>query len=80
MLHQLVHGDILSAARYNIVALLMVPVLVWMWLVWTQRRLGYRGLPTWRPSARVGWIGLALWLTFSVLRNLPWEPFTALKV
>lgn len=80
MLHQLVHGDVLSAARYNIAALIMVPVLVWMWMVWTQRRLGVRTLPTWRPSARLGWIALALWLTFSVLRNLPWEPFTAFKV
>lgn len=80
MLHQLIHGDIASAARYNIVALLMLPFVVLMWVRWTQRSLGYRTLPTWRPSGRTLWIGLALWLTFSVLRNLPWEPFRSLAV
>jgi len=80
MLHTLVLGDIGSAARYNIVTLLMVPVLVWMWLTWTQRRLGYRALPIWRPSGRMLWIGLVLWMLYSVLRNLPWAPFSALNV
>lgn len=80
MLHQLVNGDITSAARYNIVALVMVPVAVWMWLRWTQQRLGYRPLPTWRPPARILWMSLAVWMVFSVVRNLPWEPFTGLKV
>lgn len=80
MLHQLLHGDILSAARYNVVALVMLPFLVLMWVRWMQRSLGHRTLPTWRPSSRALWIGLAIWLTLSVLRNLPWEPFTALAV
>jgi hypothetical protein len=80
MLHELLHGDIAGAARYNIVALLMTPVLVWSWVAWTAPRVGRRPPPTWRPSSRVQQAGLVAWLVFSVLRNLPWAPFSALHV
>ncbi len=80
MLHTLLHGDLASAARYNAVTLLMVPVLLWAWLVWSLPRLGFRAPPTWRPSGRVLRFGLGLWLLFAVLRNLPWAPFSALHV
>ncbi len=80
MLHSLLHGDVLAAARYNVLALLMAPVFGWAWLAWTSPRLGFRRLPTWRPSSRVQVIGLLGWLAFTVARNLPWAPVTALKV
>lgn len=84
MLHTLLHGDLAAAARYNAFTLLMLPVLVWAWLVWSLPRLGFRtpstGLLAWRPSGRVLRVGLAAWLIFSVARNLPWAPFSALHV
>lgn len=80
MLHMLVHGDVVAAARYNVVALLMVPVLGWLWLRWSRRSLGMRPLPIWRPSPRTLQVAIALWMVYSVLRNLPWEPFSALNV
>lgn len=80
MLHTLLHGDLASAARYNVAALVMLPALVWFWLVWGLPKLGLRAPPSWRPSTRVLRIGLGLLLVFSVLRNLPWAPFSALHV
>jgi hypothetical protein len=80
MLYSLMHADVASAARYNIVALVMLPVLAWAWLAWTARRLGLPRLPTWQPSSRVQQALLLLWLAFTVMRNLPWAPFTALHV
>lgn len=80
MLHAVLHGDLASAARYNAVTLLMLPVLVWAWLVWSLPRLGFRAPPTWRPSSRMLKVGLALWMAFAIARNLPWAPFNALWV
>lgn len=85
MLHALLHGDVAGAARYNVVALAMTPVLAWTWYAWavsrgTLPRCGGSAPPTWRPSGRALRIGLALWLGFAVVRNLPWAPFSALRV
>lgn len=80
MLHTLVRGDLESAARYNIVALLMVPVLIWAWAAWASHQVGGPRVPTWRPSPRLLWVALACWGLFAVLRNVPIEPFTALRV
>ncbi len=80
MLHELIHGHLGTAARYNAVVLALLPVLLYGWLGWTLQRLGYRRLPTWRVSPRVQQLGLALWFTFAVLRNLPWAPMQALHI
>ena len=37
-------------------------------------------LPAFRPSPRAISVFLGVWLAFSVLRNLPWAPFTWLYV
>ncbi len=80
MLHVLLHGDFVGAARYNLVALGMVPVLLWAWLAWTARKVAGRRLPTWQMSSRAQQAALLVWLLFTVARNLPWAPFTGLHV
>ncbi|MEP6697838.1 MAG: DUF2752 domain-containing protein [Pseudonocardiales bacterium] len=80
MLHSLLHGDVAGAARYNVAALLMLPALMWFWLVWAAPKLRFRAPPAWHPSTRVLRLGLCLLLVFSVARNLPWAPFSALHV
>jgi hypothetical protein len=75
MVWYLLHGNIYEAARYHVVALLAVPVLVWTYIVWTVQRLtGYK-LPTKRIPLGVILGYLIAWFVFAVLRNLPWAPF-----
>lgn len=70
MLHHLGEGDVVGAAAMNPLALLMVPVLVAGWAVWTRRVLTGRSrrapLPGW-----VVWAFLAVVIGFGVVRNLP---------
>ena len=80
MVYALMHGDPALAARYNVVVLAALPVAAYAYVVFATRRLTGRRLPAWRPSARA-WavIGIVL-LLFGVLRNLPFAPFTSLRM
>jgi hypothetical protein len=80
MLHALLHGDVASAARYNVVVLAALPVLMYGWIRWAAPLAGARRPATWRPSTRVQLLGVALVLVFAVLRNLPWAPVQGLRV
>lgn len=80
MLYAVLHGDLAGGARYNAVALILTPALIWAWLASSLPRLGGPRLPAWRPSGRSIWVGLAIVLLFTVARNLPWAPFAALYV
>ena len=86
MLYSLLHGDLGAAVHFNAVALVALPLLVGAWAAWALAR--WRGTPmrSWQhvrwglwPSRAplVAGIVLALWL---VVRNIPVEPFTWLRV
>jgi hypothetical protein len=80
MVWYLLNGDVYQAARHHIVALIAVPVLLYAFVLWSVNRLTGRTIPIWHPSGQLlGLYGLA-WLAFSVLRDLPWEPFHSLLV
>jgi hypothetical protein len=80
MVWYLLHGDLGEAARHHVVALIAVPFLAYLFLAWAARRIFMVGLPVLRIPGKA-WGGyLAGWLVFSVLRNLPWEPFNYLFV
>lgn len=78
MVASLLGGDLGAAVQYNALALVGLPLVVAAWAVWTVRAA--RGLP---PLPRPRWATpvlvtvLVLWL---VARNVPVEPFTALRV
>jgi len=82
MLHELLHGHLLAAAHYNLLALLAVPYLLYAYLSWTGRVYRWRRwrLPAWQP--RTGQILglLAVVVAWGVLRNLPIGPLRALHV
>lgn len=67
-LHQLAHGNFISAFRLNALAILAVPV------------LGVLLARGGRQFIRPVWIWslLAVVVVFGVLRNLPWQPFMLL--
>ena len=79
MVWYLLHGNLTEAARHHVVALLLVPFLVYGYVAWTASRLLGTRIP-WKPGARF-WVTVAIgWGVFAVLRNLPWEPFLTFRV
>lgn len=71
----LVQGNLPAAARHHLVFVFAVPFLIYMYVAWAGNRVfGWR-LPVFRPSPRVVGILVATLGVFTVLRNLPWEPF-----
>ncbi|MFK3980315.1 DUF2752 domain-containing protein [Micromonospora sp. NPDC050397] len=72
----LLHGDLPAAARHHVLFVFAVPFLVYLYVAWASKQLfGWR-LPRLSVGPVTIGVFLAAWLTFSVLRNLPWEPFT----
>lgn len=72
----LIQGNLPAAARHHLVFVFAVPFLVYLYLAWAGNRVfGWR-LPQLRLSPRVIGLVLGSVAVFSVLRNLPWEPFT----
>ena len=72
----LLHGDLPAAARHHAMFVFAVPFLVWMYVAWAgQRVFGWR-IPQLRLTPRSLGVFLGVWGVWSVLRNLPWAPFT----
>jgi Protein of unknown function (DUF2752) len=72
----LLHGDVPAAARHHAIFVFAVPFLLYMYLAWAGRRLFGWTLPPLRLSPRAIAMFLAAWGAWSVLRNLPWAPFS----
>ncbi|MEU7845449.1 DUF2752 domain-containing protein [Micromonospora sp. NPDC049114] len=74
------HGDLPAAARHHFLFVFAVPFLAYLFVAWAgNQAFGWR-LPELRISSKVIVGFLGAWLAFSVLRNLPWAPFTSLYV
>ncbi|MEV0426404.1 DUF2752 domain-containing protein [Micromonospora sp. NPDC050495] len=74
------HADLPAAARHHFLFVFALPFLAYLFVAWAgNRAFGWR-LPELSLSPRVIGGFLALWFAFSVARNLPWAPFTALYV
>ncbi|MFF0154154.1 DUF2752 domain-containing protein [Micromonospora sp. NPDC005203] len=74
------HADLPAAARHHFLFVFALPFLAYLFVAWAANQaFGWR-LPELRISSKVivGFMGG--WLAFSVLRNLPWAPFTSLYV
>jgi hypothetical protein len=72
----LLHADLPAAARHHLVFVFAVPFLLWMYVAWAGRRVfGWR-IPQLDLSPMTLGVFLGVWGLWSVLRNLPWEPFT----
>jgi hypothetical protein len=74
--YYLMHGNVLAAARSHLVLVFAAPYLVYMYVAWAGGAMFSWKLPALRPSPRAISVFLGVWLAFSVLRNLPWAPFT----
>lgn len=76
----LIHGDLADAARHHAIFVFAVPFMAYMYVVWMLNTLFGLRLPQLRLSTRSIMLLMAAWGVFSVVRNLPWEPFTFLYV
>jgi len=79
MVHDLLHGDVTLALHDNALAIPAVVIAVLAWLNWAIGR--WRGRPVvpiepkpWLSPAIL--VGMAVW---TVVRNLPFAPFAALR-
>jgi hypothetical protein len=74
------HADLPAAARHHVVFVFALPFLAYLFVAWAgNQAFGWR-LPELRVSpAMIGGF-LGLWFAFSLVRNLPWAPFTSLYV
>ncbi|WP_107985807.1 DUF2752 domain-containing protein [Rhodococcus sp. OK519] len=80
MLYALLHLDVAEALRYNAIGVAATMLLVAVYVSWTRGRL--RGRPSSNPR-RLRWASvatLAVFCVWFVIRNLPFEPFTGLRV
>ncbi|MGH3947607.1 MAG: DUF2752 domain-containing protein [Pseudonocardiaceae bacterium] len=79
MMHSVLHVDLAAAADYNVVALAALPAITFFWVRWMVRRLRERSAaggvaPQWVPVAMA-----VLLIAWTLVRNLPLEPFTILR-
>lgn len=67
--HDLVTGDVAGAWQANPLWVLVAPLLVAAWVLWTWR--AWRGRPAGVPPAWLAWALLVVVVLFGVLRNVP---------
>jgi len=77
-LHQLVHGNLALAFRFNPLLILSLPLCLWFGLTRVQRGPS-RPKPAFATRPWWVWSFLALLLIFGVLRNLPGNTFALLR-
>jgi hypothetical protein len=80
MLYSLMHGNLLAAARFNAVALVALVLLVWAYLAWTYGRATGRRIRSWQHHRWAAVVALVVAVAWFVVRNIPFEPFSALYV
>lgn len=80
MLYSLMHGDVPAAARFNALGLVAVVLLVWAYVGWTYGRVTGRRVRSWQHGRWSAMLALILTVTWFVVRNLPFAPFSALHV
>ena len=80
MIYSLLHGDLGAAAHYNAIALAALPLLMLAWATWIRGR--WRGHPvrSWQHWRWTPAVTLAIAAVWTVVRTVPVEPFTSLRV
>ncbi len=80
MVYSLLHGDLAAAVRFNAFALAALLLAAWAYAVWTYGRVVGRQAIMWPDVRRAAPVALVLVSVWFVVRNLPFGPFTALRV
>lgn len=80
MFYSLLHGDLLTALHYNALAVAFIPFFLWTWGAWVLGRWRGRRVLTWEQWRWAPMTWLVLIAVWSVIRNLPFSPFSHLYV
>ena len=80
MIYSLLHGNLSAAAHYNAVALVALPLLALAWATWTRGRWLGRPVRSWQHWRWTPIVTLVIAGVWFVVRNIPVEPFTSLRV
>lgn len=70
------HGNLPAAARHHAMFVFALPFLLYMFVAWSGQQLFRWRLPMLRVGPKTIGFFLAAWGAFTVLRNLPFAPFT----
>jgi len=76
----LLHGDLPAASRHHMLFVFAVPFLLYAYIAWAGNKTFGWKLPqlSMGPKA-IAWF-LAIWGVFTIVRNLPFAPFTMFYV
>lgn len=80
MVYSVLHGDLGGALHYNAVGLAGLTVLGYGYARWTWGRLRNVAVVPWHARRYAPHVVLIVVLAWSVVRNIPVEPFTGLRV
>jgi hypothetical protein len=72
----LINANLPEAARHHLMLVFAVPFLIYAYVAWAGNRVFRWRLPQWQLTPRTLAFFLGAVGVFSVLRNLPWPPFT----
>jgi len=73
--HSLLRGDVVGAMDHNLLFVLLVPAFLYGFVAWTATRLGHPMRPIPMDSKRV-WVPLlVVMVAFTIVRNLPNQPW-----
>ncbi len=75
--NDLTNGDLLAAASSNLLFVLAIPVLLFAWVRWLRARWRGKQVGDLRSPYVFSAVVLALFLVFSVVRNLPFGSWLA---
>jgi hypothetical protein len=79
VVYSLLHADLGAAVRFNALALVALPLLVWAWVAWTRGRWRGRRVSSWQDRRWAPMITLVVTVGWFVVRNIPVAPFTSLR-
>jgi hypothetical protein len=77
-LHQLLHGHLAAAFRFNPMLVVSLPFVLWLGVSYGLRRAGKRP-PRGGAHSNWLWVALVALLAVSVLRNIPGASFAMLR-
>jgi hypothetical protein len=80
MIYSLLHFDLPAALQFNALGVVAVVLLLWAYAVWVYGTAVGRSVRGWQHLRWAAPAALVLTLAWFVVRNLPFEPFTALHV
>lgn len=80
MLYSLLHGDVVSAVGFNALAVVALGFLAVAYATWIYGRLVGQRITGWQHHRWSAIVTLVLVSVWFVVRNVPYPPFTALRV